>query len=251
MGFPVFPLEWKTEEGISSGYRENGFFPEAVINFLALLGWNDGTEQEIFSLDELVEKFDLNRIHKAGAKFDPEKNKWFNHQYLQKYNDSLIAKSLAESLAKKENFIEEELYKYFENIKNVSEENLLKELEQASKLVKERLYFPKEIITENKYLFIAPRTYDEKAAKNWKEETPGLMQLVISELNKIEDFTSVTIETLLKEWMTANEIGMGKVMQPLRLSLVGALKGPHLFDIIEMIGKAETVKRIEKAITSL
>ena len=251
MGFPVFPLEWKTEEGTSSGYRENGFFPEAVINFLALLGWNDGTEQEIFSLDELVEKFDLNRIHKAGAKFDPEKNKWFNHQYLQKYNDSLIAKSLAESLAKKENFIEEELYKYFENIKNVSEENLLKELEQASKLVKERLYFPKEIITENKYLFIAPRTYDEKAAKNWKEETPGLMQLVISELNKIEDFTSVTIETLLKEWMTANEIGMGKVMQPLRLSLVGALKGPHLFDIIEMIGKAETVKRIEKAIASL
>ena len=251
MGFPVFPLEWKTEEGVSSGYRENGFFPEAVINFLALLGWNDGTEQEIFSLEELVEKFDLNRIHKAGAKFDPEKNKWFNHQYLQKYNDSLIAKSLAESLAKKENFIEEELYKYFENIKNVSEENLLKELEQASKLVKERLYFPKEIITENKYLFIAPRTYDEKAAKNWKEETPALMQQVISELNKIEDFTSVNIETLLKEWMTANEIGMGKVMQPLRLSLVGALKGPHLFDIIEMIGKAETVKRIDKAIASL
>lgn len=251
MGFPVFPLEWKTEEGISSGYRENGFFPEAVINFLALLGWNDGTEQEIFSLDELVQKFDLNRIHKAGAKFDPEKNKWFNHQYLQKYNDSMIAKSLAESLAKKENFIEEELYKYFENIKNVSEENLLKELEQASKLVKERLNFPKEIITENKYLFIAPTSYDEKAAKNWKEETSGLMQQVISELNKIEDFTSVNIETLLKEWMTANEIGMGKVMQPLRLSLVGALKGPHLFDIIEMIGKAETVKRIEKAIASL
>ncbi len=95
MGFPVFPLEWKTEEGISSGYRENGFFPEAVVNFLALLGWNDGTDQELFSLEELAEKFDLNRVHKAGAKFDPEKNKWFNHQYLQKQSDEDLAKAFA------------------------------------------------------------------------------------------------------------------------------------------------------------
>lgn len=232
MGFPVFPLEWKTEEGTSSGYRENGFFPEAVINFLALLGWNDGTEQEIFSLEELVQKFDLNRIHKAGAKFDPEKNKWFNHQYLQKQSDASLA----------------ERFKVILDKKGISTSL---DLTKVVSLIKERAHFVNEFWDLADYFFEAPTSYDEKAAKNWKEETPGLMQQVISELEKIEDFTSANIETLLKEWMTANEIGMGKVMQPLRLSLVGALKGPHLFDIIEMIGKAETVKRIEKAIASL
>jgi len=232
MGFPVFPLEWKTDEGTSSGYRENGFFPEAVINFLALLGWNDGTEQEIFSLEELVQKFDLNRIHKAGAKFDPDKNKWFNHQYLQKQSDISLAESFKVILDKK----------------GVS---TALDLTKVVSLIKERANFVTEFWDLADYFFEAPTTYDEKAAKNWKEETPALMQQVISELNKIEDFTSVNIETLLKEWMTANEIGMGKVMQPLRLSLVGALKGPHLFDIIEMIGEAETVRRIEKAIASL
>lgn len=236
MGFPVFPLEWKTEEGVSSGYRENGFFPEAVINFLALLGWNDGTEQEIFSLEELVEKFDLNRIHKAGAKFDPEKNKWFNHQYLQKQSDASLAESFKTILDKK-------------GISSEVSESL--DLTKIVGMIKERANFVTEFWDLADYFFEAPTTYDEKAAKNWKEETPTLMQQVISELEKIEDFTSANIETLLKEWMTANEIGMGKVMQPLRLSLVGALKGPHLFDIIEMIGKAETVKRIEKAIASL
>lgn len=232
MGFPVFPLEWKTEEGVSSGYRENGFFPEAVINFLALLGWNDGTEQEIFSLEELVQKFDLNRIHKAGAKFDPEKNKWFNHQYLQKQSDASLAESFKAILDKK----------------GISTSL---DLTKVVSLIKERAHFVNEFWDLADYFFEAPTTYDEKAAKNWKEETPGLMHQVISELNKIEDFTSANIETLLKEWMTTNEIGMGKVMQPLRLSLVGALKGPHLFDIIEMIGKEETVKRIEKAIATL
>jgi glutamyl-tRNA synthetase len=232
LGFPVFPLQWTTAEGTSKGYREAGFFPEAVINFLALLGWNDGTEQEIFSLEELVEKFDLNRIHKAGAKFDPEKNKWFNHQYLQKQSDASLAESFKSILDKK----------------GISTSL---DLTKVVSLIKERAHFVNEFWNLADYFFEAPTSYDEKAAKNWKEETPGLMQQVISELNKIENFTSANIETLLKEWMTANEIGMGKVMQPLRLSLVGALKGPHLFDIIEMIGKAETVKRIEKAIASL
>jgi glutamyl-tRNA synthetase len=232
MGFPVFPLEWKTDGGTSSGYRENGFFPEAVINFLALLGWNDGTEQEIFSLEELVQKFDLSRIHKAGAKFDPEKNKWFNHQYLVGKSDKALAVSFAEDLKKR----------------GIS---TALDLTRIVGMIKERASFVTEFWDLADYFFLAPTTYDEKAAKNWKEETAGLMQQVISELNKIEDFTSVNIETLLKEWMTANEIGMGKVMQPLRLSLVGALKGPHLFDIIEMIGKAESVKRIEKAIAGL
>ena len=232
LGFPVFPLQWTTAEGTSKGYKEAGFFPEAVINFLALLGWNDGTEQEIFSLAELVEKFDLKRIHKSGAKFDPEKNKWFNHQYLQKQSD--------ESLAK--------------DFKIILEEKGISTYLDITRLVgsiKERANFVTELWDLSDYFFEAPTSYDEKAAKNWKEKTPELMKQVIEQLQNIEDFTSLNIETLLKEWMTTNEIGMGKVMQPLRLSLVGALKGPHLFDIIEMIGKAETVSRIEKAIHTL
>jgi glutamyl-tRNA synthetase len=231
MGFPVFPLEWKTEEGNSMGYRENGFLPEAVINFLALLGWNDGTEQEIFSLNELIEKFDLNRIHKAGAKFDPDKNKWFNHQYLQMQSD-------------------ESLVIDFQKILN--EKGIVSkiDLNKVVSLIKERANFVNEFWELSDYFFEAPLSYDEKASKNWKEDTSVLMKQVISELNNIKDFTSLNIENILKEWLTTNEIGMGKVMQPLRLSLVGALKGPHLFDIIELIGKQETIKRIEKAISS-
>jgi glutamyl-tRNA synthetase len=231
MGFPVFPLEWKTEEGTSMGYRENGFFPEAVINFLALLGWNDGTEQEIFSLNELIEKFDLNRIHKAGAKFDPDKNKWFNHQYLQMQSDESLAIDFQKIL----------------NEKGIVSKI---DLNKVVSLIKERANFVNEFWELSDYFFEAPLSYDEKASKNWKEDTSVLMKQVISELNNITDFTSLNIENILKEWLTTNEIGMGKVMQPLRLSLVGALKGPHLFDIIELIGKQETIKRIEKAISS-
>ncbi|MCF6129814.1 glutamate--tRNA ligase [Flavobacterium sp. AS60] len=233
LGFPVFPLEWKSEEGVSSGYRENGFFPEAVINFLALLGWNDGTDQELFSLEELVEKFDLNRVHKAGAKFDPDKNKWFNHQYLQKQSDESLAKSFAAILSEKGITIDND------------------KLVKIVSLIKERANFVSEFWEMSNFFFEAPTTYDEKAAKNWKEETPELIKQLIEVLNSIEDFTSVNIETIVKDWMTHNEIGMGKVMQPFRLSLVGALKGPHLFDIVELIGKEETIKRLQKAIATL
>jgi len=232
MGFPVFPLEWRNEDGVSSGYREKGFYPEAVINFLALLGWNDGTDQELFSLEELVSKFDLSRVHKSGAKFDPEKNKWFNHHYLQKQNDSQLAASFVAILAEK----------------GVS---TTLDLTRVVSLIKERAHFVSEFWDLADYFFIAPSTYDEKATKNWKEDTPGLMQELLAVLYPIEDFTSITIETKVKDWLTQNEIGMGKVMQPFRLSLVGALKGPHLFDIVELIGKEETLKRLEKAIATL
>ena len=232
MGFPVFPLEWKTEEGVSSGYREKGFFPEAVVNFLALIGWNDGTEQEIFTLAELCEKFDLNRVHKAGAKFDPEKNKWFNHHYLQEQSDESLTKAFNPIL------IEKGISTQLDVTKIVS-------------LIKERANFVSEFWDLSDYFFVAPTSYDEKASKNWKEETPNLMQQLVSVIENIGDFTSLNIETIVKDWMTKNEIGMGKVMQPFRLSLVGALKGPHLFDIIEVIGKDETIKRLEKAIASL
>ncbi|MDX6180954.1 glutamate--tRNA ligase [Flavobacterium sp. Fl-77] len=233
LGFPVFPLEWKTEEGISSGYRENGFFPEGVINFLALLGWNDGTDKELFSLEELVEAFDLNRVHKSGAKFDPEKNKWFNHQYLIKQNNEELAKDFTPTLTEKGVDISK-----FDITRIVS-------------LIKERAHFVSEFWDLTDFFFQAPTSYDEKASKNWKEETPTLMQELISVLENIEDFTSANIETIVKDWMTKNEIGMGKVMQPFRLSLVGALKGPHLFDIVEIIGKEETISRIQKAISTL
>jgi glutamyl-tRNA synthetase len=233
LGFPVFPLEWKTDEGISSGYRESGFYPEAVINFLALLGWNDGTEQELFSLEELVKKFDLNRVHKAGAKFDPEKNKWFNHHYLQIQSDSDLAKSYAQFLESKG--------------VSISEERLTK----LVSLIKERANFVSEFWSLSDYFFEGPPSYDEKATKNWKEDTGDLMKQLIIVLEGIEDFSSEKIETIVKDWMTENEIGMGKIMQPFRLSLVGALKGPHLFDIAAFIGKQETINRIQKAVSVL
>ena len=232
LGFPVFPLEWKTNEGTSSGYRENGFFPEAVVNFLALLGWNDGTDKELFSLDELVAAFDLNRVHKSGAKFDPDKNKWFNHQYLQKQSNESLSISFSTIL--KEKGISTAL-----------------DVTKIVSLIKERANFVSEFWELSDFFFQAPTSYDEKAAKNWNADTPRLLQELISVLENIGDFTSVNIETIVKDWMTKNEIGMGKVMQPFRLSLVGALKGPHLFDIVELIGKVETIMRLEKAIDKL
>lgn len=234
MGFPVFPLEWKDPASgeISLGYREKGYLPEAVINFLALLGWNDGSEQELFSLDELIEKFDLNRIHKAGAKFDPEKNKWFNHQYIQKTDNTILAENLVKELNKRN------------TIHSYTSEQLLKMVS----LIKERAHFLNEFYELTDYFFEAPQHYDEKASKNWKEDTGALLNRVMEQLDNAPVFASQALETQLIKWMTAEQIGMGKVMQPLRLSLIGALKGPHLFDIIELLGKEEVLNRIKKAI---
>ena len=234
LGFPVFPLEWKNPDGtISSGYREKGFLPEAVINFLALLGWNPGTDQELFTLDELVQLFDLERVHKAGAKFDPEKNKWFNHQYFGREDNEVLAQQLQHTL------LEKGINRPIEMVTEVVG------------LVKERASFASELWDLTDFFFVAPTSYDEKAAKNWKPETAEVMTKLIDVLENIADFSSANVESLVKAWMEQNEIGMGKVMQPLRLSLVGAVKGPHLFDIIALIGKAETISRIQKAIATL
>ncbi|GGC81318.1 glutamate--tRNA ligase [Flavobacterium lutivivi] len=233
MGFPVFPLNWKNEDGtISSGYRESGYFPEAVVNFLALLGWNDGTDQELFSLEELVEKFDLNRVHKAGAKFDPEKNKWFNHQYLQKQSDESLAENFKQILSEKN----------ISTALSVTDEKLIK----IVSLIKERANFVSDFWDLADYFFEAPTTYDEKAVKNWKEETPNLMKALIVELEKISDFNASALEEKIKPWLLEN-----KVMPVLRLCLVGALKGIDLFQLMEILGKEETIKRIEKAVESL
>lgn len=227
MGFPVFPLQWTTEEGTSMGYREQGYFPEAVVNFLALLGWNDGTEQELFTLELLSEKFDLTRVHKAGAKFDPEKNKWFNHQYLQKQTDESLAESFTKILAEK-------------NIDTTLD------VIKITSLIKERANFVSEFWDLADYFFVAPTSYDEKALKNWKENTPDVMNALLVELENITNFSSTALEEKIKPWLLEN-----KVMPVLRLCLVGALKGVDLFQLMEIIGKPETTNRIKKAIESI
>lgn len=236
LGFPVFPLEYTNEAtgDVSRGYREDGFFAETVINFLALLGWNPGTEQELFSLEELVEAFDLTRVNKAGARFDPNKTKWFNQQYMQQKSDTDLGELFAERL----------------NEKNIASD--IKTIEKVVSLIKERAVFVNDFWELSSFFFEAPTEFDAKASrKQWKEDTADLMNELISILDSIEDFSSQNIETIVKEWITSKEIGFGKIMQPFRLSLVGAMKGPHLFDIAEIIGKEETMDRIKKAIDTL
>ena len=235
LGFPVFPLEYVNEETheISRGYKQDGYFPEAFINMLALLGWNPGTEQEIFSLEQLSEVFTLERVSKSGAKFSPDKTKWFNQQYMLLKSD-------------------EELAILYQEILN--EKGVEKNLNYICKVVasiKERATFVNDFWELSDYFFQAPIVYDEKAAsKNWKEDTSKLMYELIELIQNITDFSSLTIETTVKDWITSKEIGFGKIMQPFRLSLVGAMKGPHLFDIAEMIGKEETINRLKKAINT-
>ncbi len=236
LGFPVFPLEYKNEISgeISKGYKEDGYFSDAFINMLALLGWNPGTEQEIFSLEELCSEFSLERVSKSGAKFSPDKTKWFNQQYMLKKPDTELA----------------ELYKKTLLEKGISSD--INYIEKVVSLIKERATFVSDFWDLSNFFFEAPSNYDEKAVrKNWKEGANELMLELISIIESVNNFTSEEIETSVKQWITSKEIGFGKVMQPFRLSLVGAMKGPHLFDISEMIGKQETIDRLKNAITKL
>ena len=235
LGFPVFPLSWtdpKTNE-TSAGYKEAGFFPETVINFLALLGWNPGTEQEIFSLEELVAAFDLKRVNKSGAKFDPEKNKWFQQQYIQEKSNAELAKDFAALLESK-------------NITTTLP------LEEITGMLKERAVFTADLLELGKFFFEAPSEYEAKASKkSWKEDTPALMQELIDKIKTIDNFNAENATTEIKAWITSKEIGFGKVMMPLRLALVGGLSGPDVYEIAAMIGKDETITRLEKAVESL
>lgn len=239
LGFPVFPLEYTNEQtgDVSRGYKEDGYFADAFINMLALLGWNPGTEQELFSLKELTQVFDLKRVSKSGAKFSPDKTNWFNQQYMQTKTDSELT----------------ELYLPILQEKGVTSSAVEKTyVEKVVSLIKERAIFVADFWGLSDFFFQAPAEYDAKASKkNWKPETGSLMSELIEVVDNIQDFSSTNTETVIKEWITSKEIGFGKVMQPFRLSLVGALKGPHLFDITEMIGKEETISRIEKAIDRL
>ncbi|GLB52920.1 glutamate--tRNA ligase [Neptunitalea chrysea] len=234
LGFPVFPLDWKTADSFSMGYREQGYFPEAVVNFLALLGWNDGTDKELFTLEELIQSFDISRVHKSGAKFDPEKNKWFNHQYLQTQSDAAIAKL------------------YLPIVTNYKADATLDYVAKVVTLVKERANFITDLWDLSDYFFVSPNEYDAKASKKqWKEQTPDIMKELVQVLYGIPDFSSQNTETIVKTWLQDKGYGFGQVMPPFRLALVGAMKGPHIFDISELLGKQETISRLEKAITTL
>ncbi len=234
LGFPVFPLEWtdpKTD-GLSKGYREEGYFPEAVVNFLAFLGWNPGTEQEIFSLDELVNTFELERVHKAGARFDPDKIKWFNHHYMQNHSN-------------------DELAKIFKSIQPELETIDIEYIKLVVDLIKERATFVSDFWELSSFFFEAPKSYVEKAAKKvWKDDTDSIMKELVSVIINTETESAEQLQSAIKEWINKKGVGFGKVMQPLRLALVGDLKGPDLFQIMFMIGRDETVKRIELAVDS-
>ena len=236
LGFPVFPLAYTNEEtgGVSLGYKESGYFSEAFINMLSLLGWNPGTEQELFSIEELITTFDLSRVSKSGAKFSLDKTNWFNQQYLQKKTDAELA-LLFSVILKNKKINSSESY-----------------VEKVVSLIKERAVFVKDFWSLSSYFFKTPEDYDEKASKKqWKEGTSVLMNELIIVLASIDDFSSKTIEETVKSWISSKEIGFGKIMQPLRLAIVGEMKGPHLFDIIDMIGKDEAVLRIKKIIKTL
>ena len=239
LGFPVFPLEWHDPKSgeVSSGYRESGYLPEAVVNFLALLGWNPGDDTEIMSMDELIAKFSLDHCSKSGAKFDFEKGKWFNHKYIQEVADAELAEMFKPILVEKGVAVE-----------NYSDEYITR----AVSMVKDRVNFVRDLWDVTSFLFVAPTEYDEKSVKKrWKEYTPALMTELVEVLRGLEDFSCAAAETAVLGWITDKGYHMGNVMNAFRLTVVGECKGPHMFDITELIGKEETVKRVLAGIENI
>lgn len=236
LGFPVFPLEWhdpKTGE-VSNGFREQGYFPEAVINFLALLGWNPGTEQELFTLDELVKAFDISKCSKAGAKFDFQKGIWFNHEYILKKSDDEIAQLFAPIVGG--NGVEESLER----------------VTQVVHMMKDRVNFVKELWPLCSFFFIPPTEYDEKTVKKrWKEDSAQVMTELANVLEGINDFSMEGQESVVMAWIEQKGYKLGDVMNAFRLALVGIGKGPGMFDISAFLGKEETLRRLRRAIDVL
>ncbi len=239
LGFPVFPIDWtdKTTGEKAAGYREAGYFPEAVINFLALLGWNSGTEQELFSMDELIKAFSLERCSKSGARFDYEKGKWFNHKYLQLKPKEELAKYVIP-------FFEPD---YF------ADSNRYNMLLTAIDAVKERASFPKDLFDLVEFFFFAPKSFDEQdIKKRWKEDTPEIMEGLAQLLSAIPSFDDEhSTEETVKGWCEAMGYSLGAVMNPFRLVLVGQMKGPHIFTITRILGKEESIKRIKYALNTV
>jgi glutamyl-tRNA synthetase len=233
MGFPVFPLFWPYGE-TAKGYREAGYYPDAFINMLALLGWNPGTEQEIFSMDELINSFSIDRVGKSGSRFDPEKAKWFNHHYLQNKTNNQIAIEFREFLR---------AHSYQDDIIR---------LETLVGLVKERVSFVKDMWEQTDFFFKSPEIFDKEAVKKvWKEDSASLLTELKAQLEMIVDFSAAATEPVIKEWIEMNGYNTGAIMNAFRLVIVGALRGPHMFDIISWIGREETFKRIDTGITLL
>lgn len=236
MGFPVFPLAWKDpkSDAISAGYREDGYFPEAVVNMLAFLGWNPGTEKEIYTLEELVADFDLEKVHKGGAKFDPEKAKWFQQQHLQLTDESVLVDGFMKLLKSK-------------NIDATQEY-----VAHVTSLLKERATFIEDLWESGWFFFERPQEYDEKAVKKaWKDDTSQLLTDLSDIVNNTEPYTAASLADSVKNWIKQEGYGFGKVMQPFRIALVGAMQGPDVFEIAATIGKAQTLERLRYAIKNL
>ena len=236
LGFPVFPLQWKdpTSGEISSGYRESGYFPEAFINMLAFLGWNPGTEQELFSIDDLADHFSIEHVHKSGARFDFEKAKWFNHQYLINRDNDELAHEFDKILKQKD------ITANFDFVLKIVG------------IVKERVNFVHEMWQQASFFFVAPENYDQEVVKKrWKEDVPALLTEVKNNLKKIEPFTSENFKDSIHHFVEEKQANMGSIMNCLRLSLVGGSFGPDLPVIAELIGKEEVISRIEAALQKL
>ncbi len=236
LGFPVFPLQWtdpKTE-AVSSGYREDGYFPEAFINMLALLGWSPGTDKELFNLEELTESFSIEKVGKSGSKFDPAKAKWFNHQYLIQKSDDELAELFLPEL----------------ELKGVQADKAF--VAKVVGMIKERAEFVKDFWGQTSFFFQAPEEYDSKVVKKrWKENTPDMMKGLLEVISGIEDFKADVIKPEIVKYIESKELGMGVVMNALRLVLVGGGFGPDLMMIAEMLGKGEVLKRIEAGIANI
>ena len=235
-GFPVFPLEWKDPQTgeVAAGYRESGYFPEACINILALLGWNPGTEQELFNLEEFIDLFDLSRVGKAGAKFDPDKARWFNHQYLQKKSAAELRSLFEPLLAEKGVHAPPET------------------TEAIIELVKERADFVGDLWDQSDYFFIPPQEYDPKVVKKrWKEQTPEHMKALMEVLKGTRPFEAPRIEERVKGFISEQELGMGAVMNAWRLLLVGASRGPDMFEMAATLGRDEVLERMQRGLQKL
>ena len=235
-GFPVFPLEWKDPVSgeTSPGYREEGYLPQGCINMLALLGWNPGTEQELFSLEELIREFQLEKVGRSGSRFDPEKTKWFNHQHIQMMDD-------------------EELISAFQSVLTAKGLDLDdSKVGTLVPIIKPRIDFIHDVWEESWFFFHAPETYDPAVVKKrWKEDTPEKMGKLAGAIEGCEPFTAESVETVVKDLITRNEWGMGAIMNAWRLLLVGAAKGPGLFDLAAFLDKDEVVERMKKGIKEI
>ena len=239
LGFPVFPLEWHDPKSgeISSGYREKGYLPEAVVNFLALLGWNPGDDTEIMSMDDLVCKFSLGHCSKAGAKFAFEKGKWFNHTYLQQMPDEELA----------------EMFKPLLKDAGIDPDAFSPEyVTRAVAMVKSRINFVRDLLDHATFFFKAPEAYDPKAVKKrWTPDMPATMLRLVELLKAQDDFSAAVLEPVVLGWIADNNLHLGNVMNAFRLAVVGECKGPHMFDITELMGKEETVARILAAVDTI